>query len=163
MSYMRESHAVKKVQKSDALSNATTGTNTTAQLTPILGSITSNFSDEFLCRIPGSVMISKNLLKGFFIFQSVGRLTSFPNNYTSIRIEPNFTKKTAAAVKAMHSCYSSIRDNNTALALEAYPSLATALAEEVDFSASVVTFAGASINKASGEPELWLLPIGENK
>jgi len=158
MTYINESHSIKKVMKNNIQSTTQTGTNISA----MLGSLADNYADETLCNTSDSLIL-KNLFKGFFIFQGDCRLTAFTGNFTSIRVIPYFSSnQTTTNIKDMQSGVSSIRDNTSVL-FEAYPSPATCLSNTVDFTNSITVFGGASANKASGNPELWFLPIGENQ
>lgn len=158
MTYINESHTVKKVMKTTVQSTTQTGTNVSA----MLGSLADNYADEILCNT-SNTLILKNLFKGFFIFQGDCRLTLFNSNFTSIRVIPYFSSnQTTTNIKDMQSGVSSIRDNASVL-FEAYPSPATCLSNTVDFTNSITVFGGATANKSSGSPELWFLPIGENQ
>lgn len=161
MSYFKENHAVKKTIKTDLHSSSvSTGTSFLFN-TAMLAGIGSNFSDEILFGASSSLRVT-NKLKGFFIYQGNCRLTVFNSNYTAVRVNPNFSSnQQTTTIKNMQSGYANIRDNSPSL-YEGYPNLATALSVSIDFTNSQTTFSGASANKASGEPELWLLPIGEN-
>ncbi len=161
MSYFKENHAVKKTIKTDLVStSASTGTSA-AFNTAMLAGIGSNFSDEILFGASSSLRLT-NKLKGFFIHQGNCRLTIFNSASTAVRVNPFFSSnQQTTVIRNMQSSYANIRDNFVAT-FEGYPNLATALSASIDFTNSQTTFNGASANKASGEPELWFLPIGEN-
>jgi len=158
MSYIKESHSIKKVMKNSIQSTTQTGSNIPA----MLGSLADNYSDEILCNTSNSLIL-KNLLKGFFIFQGDCRLTIFNSNFTNIRVVPYFSSnQTTTVIRDMQSGMASIRDNSP-VTFEAYPNLATSLSDTINFTNSVTVFSGNSANKSSGNPELWFLPIGENQ
>jgi hypothetical protein len=159
MSYFKENHSVKKIMKTSFTSSSASSGTTATFTNEMFSNMGSNYSDEILW---GTGLICPNKLKGFFIFQGNCRLTVFNSNFTAIRLVPFFSSnQTTTAIKNMQSGVPSIRDN-TNLLYEGYPSLATCFSNSVDFTNSTATYSGASANKSSGNPELWLLPIGEN-
>lgn len=162
MSYFKESHSVKKIMKNDVVSSSTSsGTNLAGSQETMLGSMATNYSDETICNT-ADVLVLKNLVKGFFVFQGGCRLTVFNSNYGTVRVYPHITGSVTATIKSMSLSVSSIRDNSV-LTIEAYSSLGTGFLEKISLGQSIITYGGAVANKASGTPELWILPIGENQ
>lgn len=162
MSYFKESHSVKKIMKNDVVStSASTGTNPAGSQEAMLGFMANNYSDETICNT-ADAFILKNLVKGFFMFQGGCRLTVFNSNYGTVRVVPHITGSTTSTIKNMSLSVSSIRDNSVST-FEAYSSLGTGFLERISLSQSIIAYGGATATKASGTPELWILPIGENQ
>jgi hypothetical protein len=155
MSYFKETHGIKKIMKNDVV--APTSVPTAINMLSAMG---GNYADEILW---GISLVCTNRLKGYFIFQGNCRLTIFNSNSTAVNVYPYFSSnQTTTALKNMQSSNAAIRDNVSTL-LEGYPNVATSFSDSIDFTNSIVNNRGASSNKASGTPEIWLLPIGENK
>lgn len=153
MSYFKENHSIKKIMKNDNITNT---------LTTYVSGMGANYADEILW---GSGLACPNKIKGYFMFQGGCRMTSINTaDVNQVRVTPYFSSdQTTTNIKNMQSGASAIAENTNANPLEPYSSLATSFSESIDFTNSSISLLGSVSKKATGTPELWLLPIGENK